>query len=239
MALRSRIAYAAKHMASRSHIECAARHMATRSRIACAARHMATHSHIACAARHMATRSRIACAALAHGDAFPHCMRGQAHGAPPRVAGRFPHPYKPRKELIPMVRFANDADLARINELRRQVNELHVQGRPDMFMPGFGAQIQAHAAGLLHADDHAILVAERDGVICGMACVDYVDKPETAVQPCASILPCAGAGRRCGSAPAGRGAGAGRVHARRRTRARLWRASSWTCGRSCGRGGVL
>ncbi len=91
-----------------------------------------------------------------------------------------PHPYKPRKELIPMVRFANDADLARINELRRQVNELHVQGRPDMFKPGFGAQIQAHAAGLLHADDHAIIVAERDGTIYGMACVDYVDKPETA-----------------------------------------------------------
>ena len=79
-----------------------------------------------------------------------------------------------------MVRFANDADLARINELRRQVNELHVQGRPDMFKPGFGVQIQAHAAELLHADDHAIIVAERDGAICGMACVDYVDKPETA-----------------------------------------------------------
>ncbi len=79
-----------------------------------------------------------------------------------------------------MVRFATDADIARVNELRRQVNDLHVQCRPDMFKPGFDAQLQAQAVTLLHSDDHAILVAERDGAIYGMACVDYVDRPETA-----------------------------------------------------------
>ena len=29
------------------------------------------------------------------------------------------------------VRFAEEGDLARVNELRRQVNELHVKGKPD------------------------------------------------------------------------------------------------------------
>ena len=35
------------------------------------------------------------------------------------------------------VRFAEESDLERINEIRRQVNELHVSGRPDIFRDGF------------------------------------------------------------------------------------------------------
>jgi len=77
------------------------------------------------------------------------------------------------------VRFACEADLSRVNELRRQVNELHVQGRPDIFKPGFGQELQDYARTLIQSDGHDILVAERDGVICGMAVVDYIRKPET------------------------------------------------------------
>ena len=32
-----------------------------------------------------------------------------------------------------MVRFARQEDLERVNELRKEVNELHVSGRPDIF----------------------------------------------------------------------------------------------------------
>lgn len=32
-----------------------------------------------------------------------------------------------------MIRFAEYEDLAAVNELRRQVSELHVKGRPDVF----------------------------------------------------------------------------------------------------------
>jgi hypothetical protein len=36
-----------------------------------------------------------------------------------------------------MIRFAEAGDLKRVNELRKQVNDLHVNGRPDVFKPGF------------------------------------------------------------------------------------------------------
>ena len=36
-----------------------------------------------------------------------------------------------------MVRFAEEKDLPWVNELRRQVSELHAKGRPDIFKPGF------------------------------------------------------------------------------------------------------
>lgn len=78
-----------------------------------------------------------------------------------------------------MVRFAQEKDLDRINELRKQVNDIHVEGRPDIFKAGFGAELRNHAQELLNRENSDIIVAERDGIICGMTCVDYVNKPET------------------------------------------------------------
>ena len=78
-----------------------------------------------------------------------------------------------------MVRFAEEKDLDKINELRKQVNDIHVEGRPDLFKEGFGAEIRDFAKVILSGENSNIIVAERNGVICGMACVDYVNKPET------------------------------------------------------------
>lgn len=78
-----------------------------------------------------------------------------------------------------MVRYAVEQDLQRVNELRRQVNELHVKGRPDVFKAGFGEDLQAAACAWIQGENSDILVVERDGVLCGAACVDYVHKPET------------------------------------------------------------
>lgn len=78
-----------------------------------------------------------------------------------------------------MVRFAEEKDLDRINELRKQVNDIHVEGRPDIFKPGFGAELREFAKIILNGEDSDIIVAERNGEICGMVCVDYVNKPET------------------------------------------------------------
>ncbi|MBQ9765621.1 MAG: GNAT family N-acetyltransferase [Lachnospiraceae bacterium] len=78
-----------------------------------------------------------------------------------------------------MVRFAEEEDVARVNELREQVNSLHVQGRPDVFKGGFCQQLQDYAKVLISGENSDIVVVERDGVICGMACVDYVRRPET------------------------------------------------------------
>ena len=78
-----------------------------------------------------------------------------------------------------MVRFAVEKDLERINELRRQVNELHVKGRSDIFKAGFGEELQEAARVWIWGENSDILVVEREGVLCGVACVDYVHKPET------------------------------------------------------------
>ena len=78
-----------------------------------------------------------------------------------------------------MVRFAEEKDLDIINELRKQVNDIHVEGRPDVFKAGFGSEIRDFAKVIINGENSDIIVAERNGVICGMVCVDYVNKPET------------------------------------------------------------
>lgn len=78
-----------------------------------------------------------------------------------------------------MVRFAEEKDLDRVNELRKQVNDIHVNARPDVFKAGFRKELQDFARVLLTGENSDILVAEREGVICGMACVEYIRKPET------------------------------------------------------------
>lgn len=80
---------------------------------------------------------------------------------------------------ITMVRFAEEKDLNRVNELRKQVNDIHVEGRPDIFKAGFGQEIRDFAKVILNGENSDIIVVERDNLICGMACVDYVSKPET------------------------------------------------------------
>lgn len=79
-----------------------------------------------------------------------------------------------------MVRFATEQDLTRVNELRKTVNDLHVQGRPDIFKPGFCEELQAHAANYLIWENNDIILCERNGKIAGYAMVDYIDKPENA-----------------------------------------------------------
>ncbi|MBO5352945.1 MAG: GNAT family N-acetyltransferase [Lachnospiraceae bacterium] len=78
-----------------------------------------------------------------------------------------------------MVRIAVMEDFDRINELRKQVNALHVQGRPDHFRAGWKEELQNHAKEMIEAGNKDILVAERNGVICGYACVDYINLPES------------------------------------------------------------
>lgn len=78
-----------------------------------------------------------------------------------------------------MVRFATEKDIEKVNDLRRQVNEIHVLGRPDIFKAGFGRELQDFVYMLLNDENKDILVVERAGGICGMACVDYVCRPES------------------------------------------------------------
>lgn len=77
-----------------------------------------------------------------------------------------------------MIRYAVPADAEQINVLRKQVNDLHVQGRPDLFKPGFGPEIQAHVFQYLNRENGYAAVDERDGRIVGMVMVDEIDRPE-------------------------------------------------------------
>lgn len=76
------------------------------------------------------------------------------------------------------VRKAAEADLPRVNELRKTVNDLHVQGRPDFFRAGAWPAIEGQAALFLTAPEHAVLVAEIDGEIAGFAMVSVIRRPE-------------------------------------------------------------
>lgn len=67
----------------------------------------------------------------------------------------------------------------RVNDLRRQINEIHAENRPDVFKSGFGQELRNLAYTLLNGENSDILVVERNGIICGMACVNYVRRPET------------------------------------------------------------
>lgn len=78
-----------------------------------------------------------------------------------------------------MVRYAKREDLPRVNELRKQVNDLHVMGRSDIFKSGFAQEMQDFLYTVFESDNMDVIVAERKGVICGFACVQYVHKPES------------------------------------------------------------
>ena len=65
-----------------------------------------------------------------------------------------------------MVRFAEEKDLDKVNELRKQVNDIHVEGRPDIFKAGFCQELRDFARILMNDENSDIIVAERDGIIC-------------------------------------------------------------------------
>ena len=77
-----------------------------------------------------------------------------------------------------IVRFAKENELGRVNELRKQVNDIHVEGKPDVFKPGFGQELRDFVKVIWNDPEQEIVVAEDDGVICGFAVLHHINKPE-------------------------------------------------------------
>lgn len=77
------------------------------------------------------------------------------------------------------VRPAAYEELARVNEIRRYVNDVHVAGRPDIFRPGFSRELEQILYQRFETENWDILVAVLDGKIAGFASVEYLDKPES------------------------------------------------------------
>ena len=76
------------------------------------------------------------------------------------------------------VRFAKESELDSINELRRQVNDIHVAGKPDVFKPGFSKELQDHIHTIWNDPEQKIVITEKDGVICGFAVLHHIRKSE-------------------------------------------------------------
>lgn len=64
-----------------------------------------------------------------------------------------------------------------MNELRAMVNELHVEGRPDIFRPGFTDELQRYIYQKFDSENSDVIAALIDGKICGFAMVEYIDRP--------------------------------------------------------------
>ncbi|MBQ8031083.1 MAG: GNAT family N-acetyltransferase [Butyrivibrio sp.] len=77
-----------------------------------------------------------------------------------------------------IVRFAKENELGRVNELRKQVNDIHVEGKPDVFKPGFGQELRDFIKVIWNDPEQEIVVVEDDGVICGFAVLHHINKPE-------------------------------------------------------------
>ena len=76
------------------------------------------------------------------------------------------------------VRFAKKEELDRVNELRKQVGELHAAGRPDLFRPEFSRELQDFIHEIWSDPEKEIVVAERAGAVCGYAVLHIVHRPE-------------------------------------------------------------
>ena len=76
------------------------------------------------------------------------------------------------------VRFAREEDLERVNELRRQVNDLHVAGKPEVFKPGFCDELRDYIHVIREDPNKEIVVAEAEGTVCGFAVLNHIVRPE-------------------------------------------------------------
>lgn len=60
------------------------------------------------------------------------------------------------------IRFAKEDELERVNVLRKQVNDLHVEGKPDVFKPGFNDDLRDHIYDIWNDPEQEIVVADVD-----------------------------------------------------------------------------
>ena len=76
------------------------------------------------------------------------------------------------------VRRARENELERVNELRMQVNAIHVAGKPEVFKPGFPEELRNYIYAIHKDPEQFITVAVKDGTICGFAVLHHINRPE-------------------------------------------------------------
>jgi len=68
------------------------------------------------------------------------------------------------------------------------VNDLHVNGRPDIFRPGFCRELREYLYQKFDAPGSKIIVVEKDGVLCGFAMLNHAQKPQSPYNPARDYL---------------------------------------------------
>lgn len=76
------------------------------------------------------------------------------------------------------IRFAEEKELDRINELRKQVNDIHVAGKPEVFKEGFHEDLRNFIHVIWNDPEQKIVVADSGGTICGFAVLHHIQKDE-------------------------------------------------------------
>lgn len=77
------------------------------------------------------------------------------------------------------VRFAREEDLPQVNRLRKQVNDLHVLGKPEIFKPGFPDELRDYIYAIREDPRKEIVVSESEDRIIGFAVLNHITRPET------------------------------------------------------------
>lgn len=85
---------------------------------------------------------------------------------------------KTSKAQFGSIRFAEYEDLKQVNDLRKQVNELHVKGKPEIFKEGFTDELRDYIFEIFADPLKKIVVYDSDGVICAFAVLNHITKPE-------------------------------------------------------------
>ena len=65
------------------------------------------------------------------------------------------------------VRDAKRKDLERVTELRSQLHEMYMTGRPDFFQKPFGDELAQETRGMFRDRQSVLLVCEKDDLVCG------------------------------------------------------------------------
>ena len=78
-----------------------------------------------------------------------------------------------------VVRLAEQRELDQINRLRKEVNDLHVAGKPEFFKKGFTEELKDYIYEIWNDEKKDIVVAVIDDNIVGYGIVSQVHKKET------------------------------------------------------------
>lgn len=77
------------------------------------------------------------------------------------------------------VRLANKEELDQVNGLRKQVYDLHAQGKPSVFNPEFSEELRDYIYSIWNDPQKDIVVNEREGLIVGYAVLHHIHMPKS------------------------------------------------------------